>query len=136
MCIEYEKHVVLFDGECNLCNSSVDFIIRKDKKDAFRFASLQSDVGSGIAKKHFESGQQPDSIVLAHKEKVWIKSSAALEIAKHMPFPWPLFYVFKIIPTFLRNPLYDYVARNRYKWFGKRETCRFPTPEERAKILG
>jgi predicted DCC family thiol-disulfide oxidoreductase YuxK len=128
--------VVLFDGECNLCNGYVQFILRRDKAKRFRFASLQSPVAQRLLK---ESGRKweelPDSIVLVEGGKVYVKSTAALRIAKGLGGLWPVLSVFLIVPTALRNMIYDWIARNRYKWFGKREECMLPTVETKERFL-
>lgn len=127
--------VILFDGVCNLCNNSVNFLIKRDKKDRFRFATLQSDVGQEMVKKFEIDPSKTDSIVLIEKDKYFIKSTAVLKITKYLPGAYPLFYGFIIIPVFIRNWAYDYIARNRYKWFGKKENCMIPTPELQKKFL-
>ena len=130
------EKIILFDGVCNFCNASVNFIMKRDSKVMFKFAALQSD----FAKQHLQgSGVDPDaleSVVLIEGSKVYTKSSAALNIAKQLDGLWPMFYVFIIVPTFIRNPIYNFIARNRYKWFGKREQCRIPTAEERSRFVG
>jgi predicted DCC family thiol-disulfide oxidoreductase YuxK len=128
--------IILFDGICNLCNSSVDFIIRHDKKNVFRFASLQSDFGQDITKKLSPKYLNTDSFILAEGDNFHIKSGAALRTAKYLGFPFNMFYVLIIIPPFIRNFFYDIIAKNRYKWFGKKQTCRVPSPEEKQKFLG
>jgi predicted DCC family thiol-disulfide oxidoreductase YuxK len=128
-------NVVLFDGVCNFCNSSVNLIIDKDKSNKFRFAALQSDAGIKLQKKF---GLNPDDLktfILVEDDKYYTKTTAALRIAKDLKFPWNLSYIFIIIPPFIRNIAYNIIARYRYKWFGKREECRIPSPEERAKFL-
>ena len=127
--------VILFDGVCNLCNNSVNFLIKRDKKDRFRFATLQSDVGQEMVKKFEIDPSKTDSIVLIDMDKYFIKSTAVLKITKCLPGAYPLFYGFIIIPVFIRNWAYDYIARNRYKWFGKKENCMIPTPELQKKFL-
>ncbi|QDH79943.1 DUF393 domain-containing protein [Echinicola soli] len=127
--------IVLFDGVCNLCNRAVDFIIQHDPRNNFKLASLQDDLSKKLLKDKNLNESYLDSIVLLRRDKVYYKSRAALEIAKRLKGLWPLFYIFIIIPPFLRDPLYDWIARNRYKWFGKRETCRFPTEEDKMKFL-
>jgi predicted DCC family thiol-disulfide oxidoreductase YuxK len=114
--------VILFDGVCNLCNASVQFIIRHDRRGRFRFASLQSETATRIM------GGQPDadSIILIRKGKRYYKSTAALLIAYYLRFPWPLLSVFLIVPAFLRNFIYNVVAKNRYRWFGKKPECMIP----------
>lgn len=136
--MEQIDHVVLFDGVCNLCNSSVDFIIRNDKRGRFKVAPLQSDTGKKLLKDAGLSEERIaslDSVLLYRKGRVYGKSKAALEIAKNLGFPISLLYGFIIIPPFLRDIVYNFIARNRYRWFGKKETCRLPTEEERARFL-
>ncbi len=129
------NYVVLFDGVCNFCNSSVNFIIDNDKHDCFRFASLQSEFGQSILKKHNLPLDSFSTIILVADNKVFTKSGAALRIARKLRFPHSLYYVFIIVPPFIRNFFYDMVSRNRYKWFGKKDACRIPTPEERNKFM-
>src|ERR1035437_4453190 len=114
--------IVLFDGECNFCNSSIYFIIRHDKKNQFRFATLQSEIGKSILKK-YTIHDATDSIVLIEKDKVYSRSTAVLHISKHLNGAYSLLYVFIVIPPFIRNFTYDVFSRNRTKWFGKRESC-------------
>lgn len=131
-----DKQLILFDGVCNLCNSSVLYIIKHDKANRFMFAPLQSDAGKQIIDKFNIDTSKTDSILLYSKGKsLSVKSSAALHIAKHLGFPRSLMTVFFIIPTFIRNWVYDFVAKNRYKWYGKKEACMIPTPELTAKFL-
>jgi predicted DCC family thiol-disulfide oxidoreductase YuxK len=127
--------LVLFDGVCNLCNTFVDFIIRRDPEGVYRFASLQSDLGQEKITRCQIKETNSDSVILIESGKCFIKSTAALRIIRHLRSPWPMWYVFIIIPRMLRDPIYDYVARNRYQWFGKRDTCRLPTLEERSRFL-
>ena len=133
--ISPNKGIILFDGVCNFCNSSVDFIIKRDPKQNFRFASLQSEIGQELVKQSNINTDKVDSLILVSGERFFIKSTAALKIAQKLQFPWNLSYVFLIIPGFVRNIAYDFIARNRYRFFGKKETCRIPTPEERARFL-
>ena len=131
-----KKHkIILFDGVCNLCNSSVTFAIKRDKNDIFRFAALQSEIGMQLISKFKIDTSQTDSIILIEGNKYYEKSSAALHIAKHLSGGWPLLYGFIILPKFIRNAVYDFIAKNRYKWFGKKESCMIPTPELQAKFL-
>ncbi|MCX7878698.1 MAG: thiol-disulfide oxidoreductase DCC family protein [Ignavibacteria bacterium] len=127
--------IILFDGVCNFCNGFVNFIIDRDKKDIFRFAALQSDFGTGLQKKLGFDTDELKTIILVDGGKFYLKSSAALRIAKNLPFPWNLSYIFIIVPPFIRNFLYDVISKNRYKWFGKRETCRLPSTEEKRKFI-
>lgn len=131
------KKLILFDGVCNLCNVSVQFIIKHDKKDLFLFAALQSDVGKQIVKDFHIDTNKTDSILLYTPEKgINYKSTATLKIAHHLEFPINLASIFIIIPVFIRNWVYDYIAKNRYKWYGKKEHCMIPTPELKNKFLG
>jgi len=131
------KQLILFDGVCNLCNSSVLFVIKRDQEDKFLFAPLQSHAGTSITSKFNIDTQKVDSILLYNpvKEKVYSKSTAALKVAQHLHFPTNLMTVFFIVPTIIRNWVYDYVAKNRYRWYGKMEACMIPTPELKAKFL-
>ena len=127
--------VILFDGVCNLCNNSVKFIIKNDKRNIFKFAPLQSEYGINIQNRHNINTNEINSIILIDGEKIYTKSNAALHIAKGLNAPFFVFYIFIIIPVFIRNFIYDLIAKNRYKWFGKKENCRIPTPEGREKFL-
>ncbi|MEM6720055.1 MAG: thiol-disulfide oxidoreductase DCC family protein [Bacteroidota bacterium] len=132
-----DKKIVLFDGVCNLCNGFVDKIISKDKKDVFRFASLQSDIGIEIQKHLQLNPEQLDSVILYEPGVThYHKSAAALRILNEFGGAWKLLQVFRILPKFINDSVYDFIAKNRYKWFGEKETCRMPTPEERARFLG
>ncbi len=131
---------ILFDGVCNFCNASINFMIDRDSKGIFKFASLQSEVGQELLKKfrlktNDLENRTFDSIVAIDGNKVYQKSDAALEIARRMDGIWKIFYIFKIIPSFLRNPIYDLIARNRYRFFGRTDACRIPTPELKARFL-
>ncbi|EAQ40009.1 hypothetical protein MED134_04629 [Dokdonia sp. MED134] len=129
------KKIILFDGVCNLCNGAITFIIQRDKKDLFRYAPLQSEIGKELAAKHHIDLDKVDSIILVTEDKAYAKSTAALRIAKQLSAGWPLLAVFLILPRFLRDAVYDFIARNRYKWFGKKEACMIPTPELKSKFL-
>lgn len=130
-----EKKIILFDGVCNLCNSSVTYVIKRDKKDLFRFAALQDVVGQQLIEKHQIDTSKTDSIILIDGDTAYVKSTAALKVARHLGGGYPLLYGFMIIPNFIRNWVYDFVARNRYKWYGKKDSCMIPTPELRSKFL-
>lgn len=127
--------IVLFDGVCNLCNNSVQFIIKRDPKDRFRFAALQEEAGLALVSQYQIDTSKVDSIVLIDNGKAYVKSTAALRIAKNLKGPWPLLYAFIIIPNFMRNWGYDFIAKNRYKWYGKKDACMIPTPELKSKFL-
>jgi len=127
--------IILFDGVCNLCNEAVNFVIKRDTGNVFKFTPLQEKQGVLLLKTHAVDTQKLDSIVLIENEKVYVKSSAALRIARKMSNLWPLFFVLLIIPSFIRDGVYDFIAKNRYKWFGKKEQCMIPTPGLREKFL-
>ena len=131
-----EHPIIIFDGVCHLCNSSVDFVMRRDKQRQFRYTANQMEAGQTILRAHGLDPEQIHTVYLQENGRLYSKSTAALRIARRLGFPWSLAWVFMIIPAFLRNIVYDFIARNRYKWFGKKETCRLPTPEERALFLG
>lgn len=130
------KKIILFDGVCNLCNASVQFVIKHDKKDLFRFVALQSDLGQQIITHIAIDTQNIDSIILYEPGiAYYYQSDAVLEIAKSLGGIFYFAGIFNLFPTALRNTLYNYVARNRYRWYGKRESCLLPTPELKAKFL-
>ncbi|MAT89559.1 MAG: thiol-disulfide oxidoreductase [Flavobacteriaceae bacterium] len=133
--MDQEKKIILFDGVCNLCNSSVLFVIKRDPGDRFRFTALQEPVGQQYLKQYTIDPSETDSIILISNGKAYTKSSAALNIARYLTGGWPLLYGFMIVPRFIRNWVYDYIAKNRYKWYGKKESCMIPTPELKAKFL-
>jgi predicted DCC family thiol-disulfide oxidoreductase YuxK len=130
------KHpTILFDGVCNLCNGSVLFIIKRDPHSKFRFSSLQSELGTKLLTEfEFPQGEL-SSVLLIKDERLYQKSNAALEIAKQLSGLWPVLYIFKIVPLFIRNGIYDWIASNRYRWFGKKDACMIPTPELKARFV-
>lgn len=129
------RDVVLFDGVCNLCNGAVDFILDRDPEGRLAFASLQSEAGQELLSQYGLSTENFDSVVLLKEGKVYQKSTAALEIAGRLSGAWPLLKVFKLVPRPLRDLIYNFIGRNRYRFFGKREQCRMPTPEIRTRFL-
>ena len=130
------EQIVLFDGVCNLCNTSVNFIIDRDPKARFKFAALQSEKGQELLYQILRANESSfDSIVLISNNSVYIKSSAALRIARHLNGLWPILYSFMIIPKPLRDFVYDFIAKNRYKWFGKSDVCRIPTPDLQSRFI-
>lgn len=134
--IEKGKKVILFDGVCNLCNSAVNFIIKHDKKDVFRYASLQSEIGQKLISERGIDTTKIDSILLIDPSVAYYhKSTAALHIAKQLSGIYPLLSVFLVLPKFIRDWVYDVIAKNRYKWFGKKESCMIPTPELKALFI-
>jgi predicted DCC family thiol-disulfide oxidoreductase YuxK len=127
--------IVLFDGVCNLCNTSVQFIIEHDPAQQFRFASLQSEVGQYYALKAGLSTEDLSTILLLEGDRFYTRSTAALRIARRLNGGWALFYGFLIVPKFIRDAVYKFIARNRYRWFGKQESCWLPTPELKKLFL-
>ena len=130
------KKIILFDGICNLCESSMLFVIKHDKKDIFRFVPLQSDLGKEIVKHIGLNSKHIDSVILYEPGiSYFYKSAAAIEIAKDLGGFFHLGTIFKIIPNGLRNLLYDYIAKNRYSWYGQKDSCIIPTDEIKSKFL-
>ena len=127
--------VLLFDGICNLCNSSVQFIIKHDKNGKIKFSSLQSDIGKELLNSFDMSTDYIDSLIFIDKGKVHTHLGAVLRSTKYLNGLYPLLQVFLIIPKFLSNPIYNWIARNRYSWFGKRNECMIPTPEIQTRFL-
>jgi len=126
--------VILFDGVCNLCTSSVQFIIRRDKKSLFQFASLQSAYGGQQLRDLNLPSREFNSLILV-SDKVYQKSSAALEITRHLSGAWPVLYIFKLVPRFFRDWIYEGVSKNRYRLFGKKEECMIPAPELKSRFI-
>lgn len=130
------KKIILFDGVCNLCDSAVQFVIKHDKNDIFRFVALQSELGQQILKHIGINPINIDSVILYEPGiAYYYKSNAAIVIAKSLGGFWHLGTLFRIIPEGIRNQLYDYIAKNRYKWYGKKENCWIPTEELKSKFL-
>ena len=127
--------VILFDGYCNLCSRSVQCVLKYDRKAKFRFASLQSEYGKLLLQKHQLPTESFGSFVLVEDDKIHSKSTAALRVVKSLSGMWPVLYIFIIIPRFIRDAVYGFVARNRYKWFGKRDSCWLPKPEWKERFL-
>ncbi len=129
------QSVIIFDGVCNFCNSSVNFIMKRDVEGKFMFTANQSEAGQKILKENNENVENISTFFLYEKGVIYSKSTAALKVARQLPFAWNLLYGLIIIPAFLRDIIYDFIAANRYNWFGKKESCRIPTPVERARFL-
>jgi predicted DCC family thiol-disulfide oxidoreductase YuxK len=127
--------IVLFDGECNLCSGTVQFVLRRDRRARFRFASLQSPKGRELALGCGATGDCLDTLILIEEARCFARSSAALRVVRRLPWPWPLLYGFIVVPRPLRDLVYRWVARHRYRWFGRRSTCLMPTPEVQARFL-
>jgi predicted DCC family thiol-disulfide oxidoreductase YuxK len=121
--MQNENKILLFDGVCNLCNGTVNFILKRDKSKQIQFVLLQSEVGKVLVSR-LRLPEELDSIIFLSGDNVFIESEAAFEIAKLLPTPWNWFLIFKIIPVKLGNGIYRWIAKNRYHWFGKREKCR------------
>lgn len=129
------KSIIFFDGVCNLCNASIDFVIQRDKKDHFLVGALQEDFSKKILSKFEVRKDYLDSLVLLEEGIIYYKSTAALKIARHLSGLWPALYPLIFLPKFLRDPIYNWIGSNRYRWFGKKNACRLPTPTEKAKFL-
>ena len=135
MNIPADKNIVLFDGICNLCNASVRFIIKRDRKNNFYFASLQGAAGQELLRKFNVETDQFNSFVLIEKNKIFTRSEAVLRVLKILGRGWKFLYAFIILPKFIRDGIYNLIAKNRYKWFGKKQECPMPLPEWKAKFL-
>ena len=134
--MKHNKQIILFDGVCNLCNRWVQWVIKRDRHDTFRFAPIQGKIGSRLLRDHKIDPVETDSIVLIQPFSGYAtKSSAVLKIARTLGGIYKGLYIFQLVPGILRDKIYDWVARNRYKWYGKRDNCMIPTPELRAKFL-
>jgi predicted DCC family thiol-disulfide oxidoreductase YuxK len=127
--------ILLFDGVCNLCNNTVLFVIKRDRKKQIRFGAIQSQEGKKLLQKFGIDQQYLGSLIFIDEGKVYLKSSGALRLSKYLSGLWPLLYALMVIPAFIRNPIYDFIAANRYKWFGKKEVCMIPTPELKSLFL-
>lgn len=135
-----DRPVVLFDGVCNLCNGAVQFIIRRDPTGRFGFAPLDSAAARNLLAGAALPAPLPDSIVLVEPRpdlppRVSVRSTAVLRIARGLRFPWPLVYALIVVPRPIRDWMYTRIARNRYRWFGKRDSCIMPTPDLRSRFI-
>lgn len=128
--------VLLFDGVCNLCNVAVSFVIERDPANKFNFASLQSDYGQKVLAQHNLPQETFNSLVLQEGDKIYTKSTGALRVARGLGGLWPLLYAFIVVPRPIRDVVYSFIAKNRYRWFGKKDQCMIPSPEVRARFLG
>jgi len=127
--------ILLFDGECNLCHHAVQFVIPRDPHGNIRFTSLQSAAGQQLLRQYGLSADKLDTVVLIETNRAYTKSAAALRVARRLRLPWPLLYPLILLPRFMRDPFYEWVARNRYRWFGRAEHCMIPTPDMKARFL-
>lgn len=132
--MEYDE-IVLFDGVCNLCNSSIRFFLKKERTPILKFASLQSKKGQLLLSNYQLAGKNIDSIVYISQGKAYVKSSAVLRLTKKLKGLYPLLFGFIVFPAFIRDFVYDWIAKNRYKWFGKTESCMLPTKETQERFV-
>ncbi len=133
--VSQNTQLILFDGVCNFCNSSINFIIDHDPEKNFKFVPLQSELGQSVLKQFNKNTKDFDSVILLKNNQLYQKSEAAIEITKHLSGAWKYLAVFGILPAFILDFFYDIIAKNRYRIFGKTETCRMPTPELRERFL-
>jgi len=136
--VEPQHTIILFDGVCNLCSGAVRFVLKRDPHARFRFAALQSDAGRRICAEHgvpLPREGAPDSMVVIADGRALERSDAALAIAARLPFPWSALRCFGVLPRALRDLMYRFVARHRYRWFGRQDTCMLPTAETRARFI-
>lgn len=130
-----EQPVILFDGVCNFCNNAVNFVIKRDKKARILFAPLQSETGKRLLEQYALPVNDMESFVFIEKGKAYTRSTAALRVCRYLSALWPLCFGAIIVPKFIRDGIYNWIARNRYKWFGVRRECMIPTPEIKARFL-
>jgi predicted DCC family thiol-disulfide oxidoreductase YuxK len=133
--VNNNRKILLFDGVCNLCNGAVQFVIKRDKNARLKFASLQSEAGQKLLQEFHLPADEFESFVFIDGDKAYTKSTAALQVAKNLGSFWKTFYAFIIIPKPIRDFAYSLIAKNRYKMFGKRESCMIPTPELKSRFL-
>ncbi len=133
--LSISKPIMLFDGVCNLCNNTVQFVIERDKQAKIMFTSLQSEAGQAILQKYNLPSDDFDSFVLLKDGTIYQRSTAALKVAAELGMPYALMGLFLIIPEPIRDAVYNFIAKNRYKWFGKEESCWLPTPELKSRFL-
>lgn len=134
--MKYGYPILYFDGVCNLCNAAVQWVIKRDKQEQFRFASLQSEAGQSMLMSYFpEKSMIPDSVLLEIDGRLYAKSSAAIKLLQMLGGVYKLSVIAWAVPRFIRDAVYDFIARNRYKWYGKRDSCMLPTPELKSRFL-
>ncbi len=132
---DLKQPVILFDGVCNLCSGAVQYVIKHDAKKQFLFASLQSNFGQQVLQQYNLSNIDFNSFILLKNGKIYLKSTAALLVAKQLQGAISWLYLFRVVPTFIRNVVYNVIAKNRYKWFGKQDACWLPTPQLKYRFL-
>ena len=130
-----QQPVILFDGICRFCHASVQFVIKRDSKQRFRFCPLQSERGQQLSTQLGIENTDLTSMILVENNRSYRKSTAALRIARQLKMPWPLLYAFIIVPSFIRDAVYDFIGRHRYQWFGKFDQCWIPDDETRERFL-
>lgn len=130
-----DNPIILFDGVCNFCNGAVNFTLKRDKQKKILFAALQSDAGRKLVQQYGLPADDMRSFLFIENAKVYNRSTAALKVCRYLKGMWPLCYGLIIVPSFIRNGIYDWIAKNRYKWFGEKQECMIPTPEVRARFL-
>ena len=130
-----QQPIILFDGVCNFCNSAVNFTIRRNKKANIAFAPMQSEVGQKLLQQYNLPKDDMQSFIFIENERVYKQSTGVLKVSRHLRGLWPLCYGFIIVPKFIRDGIYNWIAKNRYKWFGMRQQCMIPTPEIKARFL-
>ena len=130
-----QQPIILFDGVCNFCDSTVNFVIKRDRKNLLKFAVLQSSIAKELLKGQAMQANDLSSFIFIENKKVYSRSTAALRVCKYLNGIWPFMYGFIIIPKFIRDAVYNLIARNRYKWFGKKDACMIPTPENKERFL-
>lgn len=133
--VKMPKKIVLFDGVCNLCNTAVQFILKRDKKAQIHFAALQSEAGQALMQEFGLEKASLDSFIFIDEGKAYIKAAASLQLSRYLTGAWPSLQFFKIIPKFISNGVYDFIAKNRYSWFGRRAECMLPTPALKERFL-
>jgi predicted DCC family thiol-disulfide oxidoreductase YuxK len=127
--------IILFDGVCNFCNSAVNFVIKRNAKANIFFAPMQSEAGQKLLQEYNLPVNDMQSFIFIENGTVYNRSTAALKVCSHLRGLWPLCFGFIIVPKFIRDGIYNWIAKNRYKWFGKKESCMIPTPEVKARFL-
>lgn len=132
---QVKSPVLLFDGVCNLCNGAVQWVLLRDRRGLFRFAALQSDTGQAMLRQFGFAAEDFDTVVLIDGDRVFTRSDAALEVVRRIGGFWPVLYAFKIIPRPIRDAVYNWVARNRYRWFGRQEQCMLPRKEWMSRFV-
>jgi predicted DCC family thiol-disulfide oxidoreductase YuxK len=129
------QRIILFDGVCNFCNSGVQFALKRDKTHSLQFTPLQGETAKKLLPRYNINPTTLTSVVLIDGDKAHTQSSAALRICRYLKGGWPLLYGFIIVPRFLRDAVYNFIARNRYRWFGKKDSCMIPSPEQKSRFL-